>query len=148
MRTRVFWTLLAGALLAALLLPTAPAFAQGGTTSTISGIVVDSGGGVIPGADVVVKHNATNVTQSKVTNSEGVFTFSNLNIGTYTVTVSLSGFKTFVTNNVVLTSTAPASVKATLTVGGIEETVMVQSTAEIIQTQSTTISRLCLSWLS
>ncbi|MCX6537683.1 MAG: TonB-dependent receptor [Acidobacteria bacterium] len=140
MRTRVSRILGAVALVAVLLLSSAPAFAQGGTTNTISGVVVDSGGGVIPGADVVVKHNATNVTQSKVTNSEGVFTFSNLNIGTYTVTVSLSGFKTFVTNDVVLTSTAPASVKATLTVGGIEETVMVQSTAEIIQTQSTTIS--------
>jgi len=140
MRTRVSLLLGAVALFAVLLLSSVPAFAQGGTTSTISGIVVDSGGGVIPGADVVVKHNATAVTQSKVTNSEGVFTFSNLNIGTYTVTVTLAGFKTFVTNNVVITSTGPASVKATLTVGGIEETVMVQSTAEIIQTQSTTIS--------
>ncbi len=140
MRTRVIRFLSGGALLAACLCSSPPAFAQGGTTNTISGVVVDSGGGVVPGADVVVKHNATGVTQSKVSNSEGVFTFSNLNIGTYTVTVTLSGFKTFVANEVVLTSTAPASVKATLTVGGLEETVVVQSTAEIVQTQSTTIS--------
>ena len=35
------------------------AFAQGGATSSLSGVVVDSGGGVIPGATVVVKNNAT-----------------------------------------------------------------------------------------
>ena len=33
-------------------------YAQGGTTSTLSGVVVDASGGVIPGADVVAKHNA------------------------------------------------------------------------------------------
>ena len=127
-------------LLAALLLVPPGAFAQGSTTSTISGIVVDSGGLVIPGADVTIKHNATGVTQSTVTNSQGVFSFPGLNIGTYTVTVTLSGFKTSITNDVVITSAAPASVKATLEVGGIEETVMVSSTAEIVQTQATTIS--------
>jgi hypothetical protein len=46
----------------------APAFAQ---TSSLSGVVVDTAGGVIPGADVVIKHNATGVTTSGVSNSEG-----------------------------------------------------------------------------
>ena len=36
-----------------------------------SGVVVDAGGGVVPGADVVVRHNATGVTTSVVTNSQG-----------------------------------------------------------------------------
>ncbi len=140
MRTRLTSSVRTGALLAVLLLSSTLAFAQGGTTNTISGVVVDSGGGVVPGADVVVKHSATGVSQSRVSNSEGVFTFSNLPIGTYTVTVTLTGFKTFVANDVVITSAAPASVKATLSIGGLEETVVVQSTAEIVQTQSATIS--------
>src|SRR5205809_153800 len=50
-------------------------YGQGGTTSTLAGVVVDSSGGVIPGADVVAKHNATGVTVSAVTNSDGVFSF-------------------------------------------------------------------------
>ncbi|MEW5982628.1 MAG: carboxypeptidase regulatory-like domain-containing protein [Acidobacteriota bacterium] len=128
------------AFLAALLLAAPGVLAQGGTTSTISGVVVDTGGGVIPGADVSIKHNATGVTLSAVTNDQGVFSFPGLNIGTYTVTVTLSGFKTFLANDVVITSAAPASVRATLEVGGIEETVTVSSTAAIVQTQSTTIS--------
>jgi hypothetical protein len=116
---------------------TAPAFAQ---SSTLSGVVVDSAGGVIPGADVVIKHTATGVTTSAVSNSEGVFSFPGVQVGTYSVTVTLQGFKTFVANNVVLTSGTPASVKATLEVGGVTETVTVSSTSEIIQTQSSTIS--------
>src|SRR5213080_29838 len=81
----------------------AAGYGQGGTTSTLAGVVVDPSGGVIPGADVVAKHNATGVTVSAVTNADGVFSFPALNTGTYTVTVSLQGFKTHVANNLVLT---------------------------------------------
>ncbi len=128
------------ALLTLLVLSNSPAYAQGGTTSTLSGIAVDSSGAVLPGADVTVTLPATGFTQSAVTNADGAFSFPGLNIGTYTVTVKLSGFKTFVSNNVVLTSGAGASVRATLEIGGIEEQVVVSSASEIIQTQSTTIS--------
>jgi hypothetical protein len=120
--------------------PGAPAFGQGGTTSTLSGVVVDTSGGVIPGASVVAQHSATNVTTSAVSNAEGVFSFPGLNIGVYTVTVSLQGFKTFVANNVVLTSGVGAAVRAALEVGGLEEVVTVSSSSEIVQTQSSHIS--------
>jgi hypothetical protein len=95
---------------------------------------------VLPGADVTVSLPATGFTQSAVTNADGAFSFSGLNVGTYTVTVKLSGFKTFVSTNVVLTSGAGANVRATLEIGGVEEQVVVSSASEIIQTQSTTIS--------
>ena len=115
--------------------------AQVSTTSTLSGIAVDPSGGVIPGADVVVKHDATNVIQQAVSNSEGAFSFPGLNSGTYTVTISLTGFKTVVVSNVVLTSGAPASVRAVLEVGGLSEQITVVSTSEIVQTQSPTVSQ-------
>lgn len=128
------------ALLSALLAWTDPVFAQGGTTSTLSGVVVDNSGGVIPGADVVAKHNATNVTTTAVSNAEGLFSFPGLPIGTYSVTVSLQGFKTYIANNVVLTSGAGANVHVTLEVGGLEEQVTVISSSEILQTQTSHIS--------
>ena len=127
-------------LLALLVLSSSPAYAQGGTTSTLSGIAVDSSGAVLPGADVTVTLPSTGFTQSAVTNADGAFSFPGLNIGTYTVTVKLSGFKTFISNNVVLTSGAGANVRATLEIGGLEEQVVVSSASEIIQTQSSTIS--------
>jgi hypothetical protein len=117
-----------------------PAWAQGGTSSTLAGVVVDTGGGVIPGADIIVKNDATGVQQTSVTNGQGAFSFPGLNVGTYTVTVSLQGFKTFVAKNVVLTTGAPANVKAILEIGGMTEQVTVSSSSEIIQTQSSTVS--------
>ena len=77
-------------------LSNSPAYAQGGTTSTLSGIAVDSSGAVLPGADVTVTMPSTGFTQSAVTNADGAFSFPGLNVGTYTVTVSSPGFKTFV----------------------------------------------------
>jgi len=121
-------------------LTTIPAYGQGGTTSTLSGIAVDSSGAVLPGADVTIKHLATALTQTAVTNADGAFSFPGMNVGTYGVTVTLSGFKTFVSNNVVLTSGSPANVRATLEIGGIEEQVVASSASEIVQTQSTTVS--------
>src|SRR3989441_993409 len=115
-------------------------FAQGGTTSVLAGVVVDTSAGVIPGADVVAKQNATGVTVSAVTNSDGVFSFPALNTGTYTVTVSLQGFKTYISNDVVLTSGTGANLRIPLEVGVIEESVTVSSASEIVQTQSSTIT--------
>src|SRR5687768_14115302 len=66
--------------------------AQGG--GSISGVVKDSAGGVIPGAAVIVKNNATTTTQETASNSEGVFSVPAIDAGTYTVTVKLQGFKT------------------------------------------------------
>ena len=123
-----------------LALSNSPAYAQGGTTSTLSGVAVDSSGAVLPGADVTVTMPATGFTQSAVTNADGAFSFPGLNIGTYTLTVKLSGFKTFVSNNVALTLGGGANVRATLEIGGVEEQVVVSSASEIIQTQSTQIA--------
>jgi hypothetical protein len=117
------------------------AFAQGASSQTLSGTVVDTSGAVIPGADVAAKHGGTGIVSNAVTNSEGVFSIPSLPIGTYTVTVTLQGFKTTIINNVVLTSAAGAAVKATLEVGGVSEQVTVASSSEIVQTQSSTISQ-------
>jgi hypothetical protein len=116
------------------------AFAQGSSTASISGVVVDSGGGVVPGATVVVKNNGTTETFTVVTSGQGVFAVPSIITGTYTVTVSLQGFKTVVLNDVVVNAGVPASVRAVLDVGGISEQVVVQSTSQIVQTQTAAIS--------
>lgn len=131
------WMGRAGLAVALVVLTGMPVFGQ---SSTLSGVATDSGGGVLPGASVVVKHNATGVTTTGVTNTEGAFSFRGIQTGTYTVTVTLEGFKTFVANDVVLATGVPASVKAVLEVGGLSETVTVSSTSEIIQTQASTVS--------
>src|SRR5205814_2503261 len=81
-------------------LVTTLAYAQGTSTSSISGVVVDSHDAVIPGATVVIKNNATGTTAQVVTNSSGAFSVPSLAAGSYTVTVTLSGFKTVVIKEV------------------------------------------------
>jgi hypothetical protein len=117
------------------------AYAQGGNSQTLTGTVVDTSGAVIPGADVVAKQAATGFTANTVSNSEGLFSLLSLPIGTYTVTVTLQGFKTSVIQNVVLTAGAGANVKATLEVGGVSEQVTVSSASEVVQTQSSGVSQ-------
>ena len=123
-----------------LTLISAPAFAQGGATSSISGTVIDSAGGVIPGATVTVKNTATNTVFTTVTTTSGAFSVPSLAAGTYSVSVALTGFKTAVHNDIALSPGAPATVKVSLEIGSLTETVEVKGGAEIVNTQTATIS--------
>jgi len=116
--------------------------AQGTATSSISGVVVDSGESVVPGASITVKNESTGAEFFAVSGENGGFTVPSLNIGTYTVTVSLTGFKTAVLKGVTVSSGAPATVRPRLEVGGITENVVVQAASEVIQTQSAAMATL------
>ena len=129
-------------LLAALVtvLTSSGAFAQGSSTASISGVVVDTDRAMVPGATVTIKNNATGETFGTVTSEQGVFSMPSMITGTYTVTVALEGFKTVVLENVVVNAGVPASLRATLEIGGLTEQVIVQSNAELVQTSSATVS--------
>src|SRR6188768_704284 len=116
----------------------APSFAQT-ATSSITGTVVDNTGGAIPGASVVVK-NESGVSFEAVSNGDGLFSVPGVAPGVYSVTVSLSGFKTAVISNVRVLPATPAAVKATLEVGQLAETITVQASSELINTQTATVS--------
>jgi hypothetical protein len=116
------------------------AYGQGTATSSLSGVVVDTGGGVVPGANIVAKNDATNTTVEGVSGNTGAFSLPAMDPGTYTVTVSLLGFKTAIIKNVKLITAIPADVKVTMEVGGIEETVTVSGATELVQTRSATIA--------
>jgi Carboxypeptidase regulatory-like domain len=135
MRRRAFGLVVALVLLS--LATASLAYAQGGS---LSGVVVDTYGGIIPGVNVVVKNNATGTTFESVTNAEGLFSVPALDAGVYTVTVSLTGFKTSVLNDVRIAPGVLNSIKATVEVGSVAETVNVTSSSEIINTQTATIS--------
>ena len=118
------------------------AYGQGGSiTAPLSGEVVDSSGAHIPGASVTVTNEATGSTYHAVSSDKGTFTVPALQAGTYTVTVSLPGFKQAVLKGVKHNAATPTDVRAALEVGGMEETVLVESGgAPIVQTQSTAVS--------
>ena len=117
------------------------AFAQGGTTkTTLSGVVLDAGGAVVPGAAVDVKHDGTGVVTSVVTNSAGAFVAPTLDAGVYSVSVSLTGFKTVVLRDVELISGVPRAVRVVLEVGTVNEAIEVRGGSQLVQTQATTVS--------
>ena len=117
------------------------AFAQGSFFTSLSGTVADSSGAVIPGADVKIRNNGTGAEYNTITASDGGFNMPSLPGGTYTVTVSLMGFKTAVLNSVTLNASLPASVRVTLAVGTLEENVtVVGESATVVQTQSPAIA--------
>jgi len=138
MRSSVFGLLV---LAAAILCAAAPARAQGSFFTSLSGTVVDSSGGVIPGADVKIKNTGTGAEFNAVSASDGGFTVPSLPGGTYSVTVSLMGFKTATLNEVTLNAAIPATVKVVLSVGTLEENVTVTGdSALVVQTQTPSIA--------
>src|SRR5258708_213418 len=116
-----------------------PGFGQAGATSSLAGVVVDPSGAVIPGAQVSARNNATGAEFKTVTVENGTFAIPALNVGTYAVTVSLPGFKQAVVNNVKLDVGVPATVRVTLEIGGVTESVSVEAGAEILQSQTANI---------
>src|SRR4051812_45092357 len=122
MRIRFAWMLLAASLVLSF---ASHAYAQGSFFTSLSGTVADTSGAVIPGANVEIKNTGTGETKNAVTGSDGGFAVASLPGGTYSVTVSLMGFKTSVLSNVLLNAAIPATVKVTLQVGALEENVTV-----------------------
>ena len=63
------------------------------STSSISGTVTDSSGGLVPGATVIVQNDATGTSNRQTTTSAGLYAFSALPVGSYSVIVEIAGFK-------------------------------------------------------
>jgi hypothetical protein len=117
------------------------AYGQGAATTRLSGTVVDASGAVIPGADVVVKNNGTGTEYRTVSDGTGHYTITAITSGTYTVTVSLMGFKSVVLPDVTVVEGVSGAVKpVVLEVGSLQETVTVTGATELLQTQSATVA--------
>jgi len=96
---------------------------------TILGTVTDASGAVISGANVMVKNVATGLERSTQTSVDGSYSVPELPIGTYTVTVTQSGFQTAVTTNVVVDVASERRVDAVLKAGQVSQTVEVSGEA-------------------
>jgi hypothetical protein len=138
MTRAVLWRTLMCALVA-IFASTTPAFAQG-TAASLSGVVTDTAGGVVPGASVIVKNVATGVSSETTTGVNGAFNVPALDPGVYSVTVSLTGFKTAVINDIRLLTATPASIQAKLEVGALTETVEVKGGSTLVQTTSSAVT--------
>jgi Carboxypeptidase regulatory-like domain len=111
-------------------------------TATISGTATDSSGGALAGAKVDATNTGTNITQSTVTDAQGRYTIPQLQVGSYNVQASSSGFKTVVHAGITLSIGATVVVDFALPVGQISETVNVEGEASQVETQTSEVSTL------
>ena len=126
---------MAAAVTAVLLVPGAVR-AQDSNSATITGVVRDASGGVLPGVTVEA---ASPVLIERVrvaaTDSEGRFRIINLRPGEYAVTFTLVGFRTLRREGIQLTTGFTATVNGDLSVGGLEETITVSGAAPLVDVQ-------------
>ncbi|HWS89511.1 MAG TPA: TonB-dependent receptor [Pyrinomonadaceae bacterium] len=106
-------------------------------TASVTGLVTDAAGAVVPNASVTLKNKATNVEMTATTDSSGYYTFASVPVGVYSVTVEQQGFKRVAIGEVKLEVGQKARVDAALEVGAVTETVTVTS-ATLLTTQEAT----------
>ena len=75
------------------LLTTTGVAAQGVSTSQVSGVVRDSSGGVLPGAEVTVTKTDTGLVRTVFTGADGTYTLPNLPVGPYKLKVVAAGLQ-------------------------------------------------------
>lgn len=122
----------------ALCLFAALAFAQSNTGRLVG--TVSSPDGVIPGATVTVTDTQTGRVKTVVTSGEGNFSIPQLEVGSYSVTIGATGFKTFTATDVRIDIGKDYSLTPTLEVGAVTETVTVVAGADIINSTSGELS--------
>lgn len=94
----------------------------------------DQSGGAVPGATVTITETGTNVTRNGVTNSAGTATFASVLPGTYSVRVTIEGFREFLATGVRVAEDSVVRVNSLLQIGQIEDTVTVVACAAVLQT--------------
>ena len=125
-------------LVAALFLVLSAPYVTAQDVSSITGIVTDSSGAVVPGAKVTLLNPATSATYSAVTNEVGSYTIVHVAPGPgYRITFAHEGFEPKIVTDVYLNVSATRTQNAQLSVGGTTATVEVSAAAETITLNTT-----------
>ena len=105
-------------------------------SASLSGVVADSSGAVIPKARVLLTQVGTNVLRTVQSDDSGNYVFSNVPAGTYTLNASSAGFTTFIAKDVVLKVGEARGLNVQLKAGAASTTVTVEATAVAVDTES------------
>ena len=117
------------------------AFAQTANTGTVTGVVKDEKGAVVPGASVKATFAATNTERNTTTSSEGIFEISQLMPGVYRVEIEAPGFSKTIVEGVVVSTLQRTTIAPELKVGKVGETVTITGeAAPLVETTKTDVS--------
>src|SRR5215204_770212 len=109
------------------------------TTGRLLG-TVSGPDGLLSGATVTATDTKTGKSQTIAADENGAFIFSQLEFGFYTVTVTASGFKTFIANEVKIDVGRDYSLNPTLEIGNVNENVTVTAGAEVVTSTTAQVS--------
>ncbi|MEX2273292.1 MAG: carboxypeptidase-like regulatory domain-containing protein [Vicinamibacterales bacterium] len=126
----------------ALILCAAPSASAQTITGTITGIVKDASGGVLPGVTITMTHLQTSRPATAVTDAEGRYTSAPLSLGDYRIEAALSGFKGAARSGITLTISDVARVDFTLEVGAVSEIVEVAAHASLVDANTSAVGKL------
>jgi Carboxypeptidase regulatory-like domain/TonB dependent receptor-like, beta-barrel len=110
-------------------------------TATLSGVIRDSSGAVIPGAKISVRNISTGAMREIITDEEGRYNLTNLGPGQYEVRAERAGFST-AQSNTTLTIGGAASLDLTMRVGNVSEVVEVKAEELLIEPNKAEVSRV------
>jgi carboxypeptidase family protein/TonB-dependent receptor-like protein len=111
-------------------------------TGAIGGTVMDESGSVVPGAKVTLTNEGTDFSTSTVTASDGIYTFSPVKIGVYTVAVEVTGFQRTTRLHVQVDIQQHVVVDFTLRPGTVTQTIEVHAPPPLLQTQNAAVGQV------
>jgi hypothetical protein len=110
-------------------------------TASIQGVVTDGTGAVIQSASVTATNTDTQIKHVAKTDANGLYSFPNISIGTYTVDVTAPGFKHYSQSNIVLDVGSSIAVNVVLPIGAASSSVEVQATSVALQTEDASLKQ-------
>lgn len=110
--------------------------AQSAGTATVVGTVTDTSGAIVPGVKVNVRNLGTQFVHEGETNAAGAYYIPNLPSGSYELAVEAQGFKKYVQAGLVLRINEQPRIDVTLQVGNVAESVQVNATPPLLETES------------
>ena len=108
----------------------------------ISGFVKDPSGLFVPGATVVVLNEATNTSRSTITETGGFYIVPGLDVGYYTVSVEIAGFKKYVKEKIKVDANAKVALDVALDIGAQNEVVTVSAQTSELQKDTAQLGRI------
>lgn len=111
-----------------------------GDRGLITGTVTDATGAVVPDGQILATHKATNSQFKTTSSSAGAFTVTSLPVGEYQIRVEKPGFKSSVTDGVVVTANGTSRVDARLEIGQTQQTIEVSAVTQMVQTENARVS--------
>ena len=112
------------------------------TTATLSGVVHDPTGAVVPQVKITLRNIAKGANRTTSTDNDGRYNLSTMEPGTYELRAERTGFSTEVKNGVVLTVGGSAQVDVTLRVGSATEVITVTDQAPLVETARAEVSNV------